>query len=104
MKTRILALLLLAVSLCGAASAPVWTASLVRIQTDPASGIATAYFERTVVVGDTVAKHPDGWQAVSWPLGGNSTTTLNGVTLTDAQVMQFVVAIAERRRLEVAAP
>jgi hypothetical protein len=100
MKTRLLAILFLAVSLAGAASAPTWTATLVRIQTDPSSGIATAYFERTVTVGDTVAKHPDGWQSVSWSLGGNATTTLSGVTLTDAQVMQFVVAIAERRRLE----
>lgn len=104
MKTRLLALLFLAGSLCGAASAPVWVASLVRIQTDPASGVATAYFERTITVDGTVAKHPDGWQAVTWPLGGNSTTTLNGITLTDAQVMAFVVAIAERRRAEAAQP
>ena len=103
MKNRILALLFIALaSIVGAASAPGWVSTLVRIQTDPATGTATAFFERTITIDGTVAKHPDGWQSVTWSLGGNTTTTLDGITLTDAQVMQFVVAIAERRRLEVA--
>lgn len=105
MKTRILALLFLAATLCAAASAPAWVATLVRIQADPASGNAQAYFSRTMeVAGVGTVVHPDGWQQVSWSLGGNTTTTIGNVTLTDAQVFQFVAAIAERRRVESAQP
>ncbi len=105
MKTRILALLFLAVSLCGAASAPTWVASLVTVQADPRTGIAEAFFARTMQVeGVGTVAHPQGWQRVSWSLGSTATTTIGDITLTDAQVFQFVAAIAERRRAEADAP
>lgn len=82
-------------------SAPTVTQELYRIQTDPnasADPIATAYFsEVTTVNGTTFCKELAS--QVSWRLlGTDKTTTIGGVTLTDAQVSAFVTAIAYREQ------
>lgn len=78
-------------------SEPTVNTFLARIQTDPQGDnpSATAFFgETTTLNGKTFEA---AWQSVSWPLHGtDKSTTINGVTLTDAQVAAFVVAIAER--------
>ena len=78
-------------------SEPIVNTYLARIQTDPQGDApsATAFFgETTTLNGKTFEAV---WQSVSWPLRGtDKSTTINGVTLTDAEVSAFVVAIAYR--------
>lgn len=74
---------------------------LYRIQTDPNAGaapFATAFFQTATTVDGREFAMPDMKQ-VSWPLRNEEkTTTIGGVTLTDAQVSAFVVAIAYREK------
>lgn len=74
------------------------TTTLQRIQTDPQgeSPIATAYFEQKTVIGEQTFVAP--WTSVNWPLNSNKTVTVNGITLTYAQVSAFVVAIATQEK------
>ena len=77
------------------------TISLARIQTDPATGFATAFFETTYAddTGTVVARSP--WVPVQWSLTAtDKTVTVDGITLTDAQISAAVVAIAERVRTQ----
>ncbi len=69
--------------------------SIARIQTDPPIGTATAFFENAVVV-DGVKYPAQNWQQVTWSLTGTETVTVDGITLTDAQVSRAVTAIAYR--------
>lgn len=71
--------------------------SLARIQTDPASGVALAFFEQKTTVGDQVFLSP--WTTVSWSLTDQANSvTVDGISLTYAQVSQAVVAIAYQVR------
>jgi len=71
--------------------------TLARIQTDPASGVAQAFFEQKTTVGDQVFLSP--WTSVSWSLADqDNSVTVDGIKLTYAQVSQAVVAIAYQVR------
>lgn len=97
MKTKLVSLFILAASLfCLAASSPVVTNTLQRIQTDPqgANATATAFFEQKTTIGEQVFVAP--WIPVTWSLTSDKKVTLDGQTLTYAQVSAFVVAIAEQ--------
>lgn len=114
MHTRTITIALLAglatiASLLFAAEAPVTTTEtyLARIQTDPNSGpapVATAFFGRTTTIDGVKYEAP--WTSVSWPLAAPKTVTVEGVTLTYAQVSAFVTAIAyaEKAAAETPAP
>ena len=71
---------------------------LARIQTDPnsANPVATAFFGQKTTINGIDYEAP--WSSVSWPLASQSTITVNGVTLTYAEVSQFVVAIAYQEK------
>lgn len=93
MKLR--SLLFLAVAgIAVAASAPVITEALVRVQCDPASGQAQAFFEKTVTIDGQSFRQP--WTSVSWATGSDKTVTVDGKTYTYAEVMAAVVAIANQ--------
>jgi hypothetical protein len=97
MKTKLVSLLILTASLvCLAATSPVVTNTLQRIQTDPnsANGTATAFYEQKTVIGDQTFVAP--WVPVTWSLTSDKTVTVGGQTLTYAQVSAFVTAIAEQ--------
>lgn len=79
-----------------AAGEPVVTEALVRIQTDPASGRAQAFFEKTVTIDGVAYAQP--WQEVSWDLGAERTVTVGDKTLTYAEVFAAVQAIALQER------
>lgn len=101
MKLR--SLLFLAVAgIAVAASAPVITEALVRIQCDPASGQAQAFFEKTVTVDGQAFRQP--WTSVSWATGSDKTVTVDGKTYTYAEVMAAVVAIANQENQPAPAP
>ena len=71
--------------------------SLARIQTDPASGVALAFFEQKTTVGDQVFLSP--WTNVNWSLtDADQFVEVDGIKLTYAQVSQAVVAIAYQVR------
>lgn len=103
MKSRIIPLILsvLAFLALGAAE-PVVTEALVRIQTDPATGRAQAYFEKTVTIDGIAYAQP--WQEVSWSLGAEKTVTIGDKTLTYAEVFAAVKAIAEQEKAAADAP
>lgn len=79
----------------GAASAPVVSEALVRIQSEVTSGAVTAYFEKSVVLDGVTYRQP--WEAVSWNADATE-VTVNGKTMSYGEVMQFVVAIANQER------
>ena len=92
----LIASLALASLLIAAAASATVTTRLVRIQTDPTSAdaTATAYFERTTIVGEQTFVAP--WVPVSWPINSQKTVTSAGKTLTYAEVSAFIVAIADQ--------
>lgn len=66
---------------------------LSRIQTDPTTGTATAFFESRTVADGIVFVSP--WTNVSWPIAvEDQTVEVDGITLTYYQVSQAVTAIA----------
>lgn len=74
---------------------PIIETKLARIQTDPPTGAATAFFtEKTTINGETFVS--PSWKSVNWPLTSQETVTLDGLTLSYAEVSAFVVAIADR--------
>lgn len=78
------------------------TTSLVRIQTDPASGSVQAFFENSTVVDGVTYSKP--WEQVSWAIGAEKTVTSGGKTYTYAEVLNAAVAIAEQERAATAPP
>lgn len=96
MKNRILILALGSIALLGVAAVSVTPSEkLVRIQAEIPAGDVTAFFEKSITVGETVYTQP--WEAVSWN-SSDKTVTVNGETKTYSEVMQFVVAIANKER------
>lgn len=96
MKKKIIILVLGAVALLGVAAVSVTPSEkLVRIQAETETGDVQAFFETSVVIGDKTFTQP--WESVSWN-SSDKTVTVNGETKTYAQVMQFVVAIAQQER------
>ena len=95
MKSRTLLLCILAFFALGAGE-PVVTEALVRIQTDPATGRAQAFFEKTVTIDGVDYRQP--WQEVSWELGAEKSVTVGEKTLTYSEVFAAVKAIAEQER------
>jgi hypothetical protein len=92
-----LALLLLA------ASTPVVTDTLTRIQCDPATATtATAFFEKKTVIDGATFTQP--WEPVTWSVASTRTVTYTygGQSFTSpyAQVMAAVVAIANQERVD----
>jgi len=72
---------------------PTIQTSLVRIQCDPASGTATAFFEKQTTVDGTVFL--GAWTPVSWLLADTEqSVVVDGITLTYAQVSAAVTLIA----------
>ncbi len=97
MKSRLIpALITVLAFLALGAGEPVVTEALVRIQTDPASGRAQAFFERTVTIDGVAYAQP--WQEVSWDLGAEKTVTVGEQTYTYAEVFAAVQAIAQQER------
>lgn len=96
---RLMVLALFAAGLCPAASAPVITETLVRIQTDPASGHVQAFFEQTTPINGKPVKVGD-WIEVSWDIAANKTVTSNGKTYSYGEVLAAVQAIAQQERAE----
>lgn len=103
---KYITIMLLAAVLPITALAQTPSESLKRIQAEVASGDVTAFFEKGVTIDGTYYGQP--WQSVSWN-NSTKTVTVNGKTMTYAEVMQFVVAIAnqewaERKAAEQATP
>lgn len=76
-------------------AAPVVTTYLARVQTDPSTpnAQATAFFATTTEIAGQKFDAP--WQSVTWKLADTEkSVTVEGVTMTYAQVSAFVVAIA----------
>jgi len=71
--------------------------TLARIQTDPPTGTATAFFEsRTVVAGVTLVSP---WVGVSWSIvDDEQSVEVGGITLSYYQVSQAVTAIANQAK------
>lgn len=82
-------------------SAPSVTEQLVRIQSEVASGDVTAFFEKSVTVDGTTFRQP--WESASWN-ASDKEVTVGDLTLTYAQVMGLVVAIATQERAAQTAP
>jgi hypothetical protein len=106
MKIRHL-ILIAAALLVGVAFAQTVNDQLVRIQTDPAAGRVTAFFEKTVTVEGVAYRQP--WQEVSWEVGSNAPvaiTLADGSTAqtTRAQILAAVLAIAAEERALQQAP
>lgn len=103
MKTlRLLISFLIFAALAVAASAPIVTDALARIQCDPASGVATAFFQKTTVVDDQSFTAP--FEPVSWAVDSKRPVTYTyggqSYTVPYAQVMAAVVAIANQERVD----
>lgn len=97
MKSRLIpAIITVLAFLALGAGEPVVTESLVRIQTDPASGRAQAFFEKTVTIDGVDYRQP--WQEVSWELGAEKTVIVGEHTYTYAEVFAAVQAIAAQER------
>jgi hypothetical protein len=101
MKKLCLSLLLTAiVAVAVAAVGPIVTDTLMRIQCDPASGVATSFFEKKTTIDGQTFTQP--WESVSWPIGSTKTVTYtyNGQSFTQpyAQVLAAVQAIAQQER------
>ena len=71
---------------------------LARIQTDPTGDnpTATAFFGSATTIDGVVYQAP--WSSVNWPLDSQSTVTVDGITLTYAQVSALVTAIAYQEK------
>lgn len=72
---------------------------LFRIQTDPNVGenpVATALFGERAVIDGVAYEGPI--KSYSWSLHSQNTVTVRDVTLTYAQVSEFVVAIAYQEK------
>jgi len=94
-KLRLLFLLPLALF---AAAAPTVTETLVRIQTDVATGRAEAYYEKAVTVDGVTYRQP--WTQYSWAIGGSEPVTItladgSTATTTRAHILTAVRAIAD---------
>ena len=74
------------------------TTFLARIQTDPQGDgpTATAFFGSTTVINNITYDAP--WTSVGWSLGSDKPITVDGTTLTYAQVSAFVTAIAYQEK------
>lgn len=77
---------------------------LARIQTDPQGDapVATAFFGSETTIDGVIYQAP--WSSVAWPLNSDKTVTVDGTTLTYAQVSAFVTAIAYQEKADQAAP
>lgn len=76
---------------------PLVETSLARIQTDPASGVASAFFEEKTTINGQTFVSP--WTSVGWSLtDSEKSVTVDGIELSYAQVSQAVVAIAYAQR------
>ena len=99
MKTlRLLCLLPFALLLLSAASAPTVTETLVRIQTDPATGRVQAYYEKSITVDGVTYRQP--WTQYSWAIGGSEPVTItladgSTATTTRAHLLTAVRAVAD---------
>lgn len=102
------ALFIAAASLLLSADAPVVSTEiyLARIQTDPNAGAAptaTAFFGRVTTIDGVRYEAP--WVSYSWPLAeAGKSVTVGGLTLSYAQVSQFVVAVAYQEKALAEAP
>lgn len=76
------------------------TEALMRVQCDPATGSAQAFFQKTVTIDGQQYQQP--WTSVAWSTGSAKSVTVGGQTLTYAQVMSFVVAIANQENTQAA--
>lgn len=77
--------------------------TLARIQTDPASGVASAFFEEKTTINGQTFVSP--WTSVGWSLADESkSVTVDGIALTYAQVSAAVVAIAYAEKAAIVAP
>ena len=76
------------------------TTFLARIQTDPRGDncVAEAFFGRETTVDGLKFQAP--WTSVSWPLNETKTVTVDGTTLTYAQVTECLKAIAFQAKAE----
>ena len=74
------------------------TTYLARIQTDPQGDnpTATAFFGSTTTIDGIIYESP--WTSVGWSLGSDKPITVDGTTLTYAQVSAFVTAIAYQEK------
>lgn len=76
---------------------PIIETSLARIQTDPTSGAAQAFFEQKTTINDQVFLSP--WTSVTWALAdADKFVEVDGIKLSYAQVSQGVVAIAYQEK------
>lgn len=89
--------LMFAAVLATTAFAQTPTESLKRIQAEVPTGDVQAFFEKSVTVGGTTFRQP--WEPVWWNYS-SKTVTVDGKTMTYAEVMQFVVAIANQEWAE----
>ena len=89
MKTKLLLpFLALAALLAAGAAALTSTTTLKRIQTDPATGRAQAFFATTVTVDGATYAQP--WKQYDFGIGAtDKTVTVNGKTYTDAEVFEI---------------
>lgn len=76
------------------------TNTLQRIQVDPTTPSAPVYafFEKKTIVDEQVFVAP--WTSVIWPMDSKKTVTLDGKTMTYAEVSAFALAIAEQENAE----
>lgn len=70
--------------------------SLARIQTDPASGFATAFFEQKTTIDDK--DFFADWVSVRWSLTADKTIIVGDLELTYSQVSAFVTALAYQEK------
>lgn len=85
-------------------STPTTETFLARIQTDPTNEnpTATAFFGSATTIDGVVYQAP--WTSVAWPLNATTTVTVDGTTLTYAQVSAFVTAIAYQEKATQSVP
>jgi hypothetical protein len=76
---------------------PTVETSLARIQTDPATGVAQAFFEQKTTFNGLEFQAP--WTNVTWSLEDpDKFVEVDGIRLTYAQVSRAVVAIAYQEK------
>lgn len=96
MKTKLLIIAgLLAFASVASAAEPVTSTALVRIQAEVSTGDVTAFFEKSVTFDGVTYKQP--WESVSWN-ASDKTVKVGTKTMTYAEVMQFVAAIAVQEK------
>ena len=103
MKNKLINLLLvglLAFASVASAADPVTSTALVRIQAEVSTGDVTAFFEKSVTFDGVTYKQP--WESVSWN-ASEKTVKVGTKTMTYAEVMQFVAAIAAQEKAAKAA-